>query len=128
MTPTPQVPVYPSSIPAKNPVSQNPGGTFHTFSLKLEKRSLPVRTSHMTIKPKVGEVSPQRKICFSCGITYTVLWRKSKVHPGNYLCNRCGLWERNNRVERTPLAESRASTVREFIVQSPYSSEGDFLE
>ncbi|KAJ3813605.1 hypothetical protein EV368DRAFT_65025 [Lentinula lateritia] len=123
-----QAPVYPSSNLAKNPVAQNPGGTFHTFSVALRKEYSPIRTSPLVIKPRMAEISPQPRICSACGITHTVLWRKSKVHPGNYLCNRCGLWERNNRVERTTLAEGRPSMVKEFIVQSPYSSEGDILE
>ncbi|KAJ3788033.1 hypothetical protein GGU10DRAFT_125449 [Lentinula aff. detonsa] len=127
MNPMSQVPVNPSYIPAADSVTQNPGGTFHTFSLKLQNEYSPIRTSPLAVRPRTTRASPQPRICSSCGVTHTILWRKSKVHPGNYLCNRCGLWERNNRVERVTLAEDRASTVKEFIVQSPYSSEGDIL-
>ncbi|KAH7873370.1 uncharacterized protein C8R40DRAFT_383702 [Lentinula edodes] len=126
--PMPQAPVHSSSNLEKNPVAQNPGGTFHTFSVALRKEYSSIRTSPLVIRPRTAEISPQPRICSACGITHTVLWRKSKVHPGNYLCNRCGLWERNNRVERTTLAEGHTSMVKEFIVQSPYSSEGDILE
>ncbi|KAJ3724770.1 hypothetical protein C8R42DRAFT_640695 [Lentinula raphanica] len=59
---------------------------------------------------------------------HTIRWRKSRVNPGNDLCNRCGIWEGNNRVERGMLSENCTSTVKEFIVQSPYSYEGGDVE
>ncbi|KAJ3829915.1 hypothetical protein F5878DRAFT_601079 [Lentinula raphanica] len=111
-----------------NSVTQNPGGTYHTFSLELQREYSPTSSSPLFIKPRTGKPQPQPKVCSSCGVTHTILWRKSKVNPGNYLCNRCGLWERNNRVERGILAENRTSTVKEFIVQSPYSYEGGDVE
>ncbi|KAF9061422.1 hypothetical protein BDP27DRAFT_1338193 [Rhodocollybia butyracea] len=119
-------PTYATSKAQQNLVARSPGGTFINFPLDPNTQYLSISTSPLTTHPKKKTAEPE-KMCFVCGITHTVLWRKSKVNPGKYLCNRCGLFERNNRVERAPPAEAHSPTVKRFIVQSPYSSGGDML-
>ncbi|KAE9401500.1 hypothetical protein BT96DRAFT_603406 [Gymnopus androsaceus JB14] len=132
-TPSPIPPLsgYLGPNPLKNSPTHYPNDSFYyTFPLEPGHKYPPTYPSHLPSNTPMTRTteSPPIKKCLSCGVTHTVLWRKSKVNPGNYLCNRCGLWERNNRVERTPLAEGHTSSVRGFVVQSPYSSGGDILE
>ncbi|KAJ7875370.1 hypothetical protein B0H14DRAFT_2217350, partial [Mycena olivaceomarginata] len=37
-----------------------------------------------------------RRQCFSCGTTEPSSWRRSSLHPGKVVCNRCGLFERTH--------------------------------
>ncbi|KIK62409.1 hypothetical protein GYMLUDRAFT_498252 [Collybiopsis luxurians FD-317 M1] len=98
-------------------------GRYINFPLIVNPQPYPPPSSSLT-KKKVPEAPPV-KTCFSCGVTHTVLWRRSKLHPGKHLCNACGLWERSNRVARTIPAEgSHLSRTTRFIVQPPYTSEG----
>ncbi|TDL21885.1 hypothetical protein BD410DRAFT_723829, partial [Rickenella mellea] len=37
-----------------------------------------------------------RRRCFNCCTTDTSTWRRSSLHPGKVLCNKCGLFERTH--------------------------------
>ncbi|KAJ6542705.1 von Willebrand factor type A domain-containing protein [Mycena capillaripes] len=38
----------------------------------------------------------QYRQCFTCGRTDAPSWRRSSVHPGEIVCNKCGLFERSH--------------------------------
>ncbi|KAF5392199.1 hypothetical protein D9757_001414 [Collybiopsis confluens] len=115
-------PIYPDRIPGRGPYStRNPRDDHITITPNpSQHRYPPTSTNPLNTSNRRPADFTQVKRCYSCGTIQTVLWRRSKVHLGKHLCNRCGLWERSNRAAP---AEGRVK----FIVQSPYTSAGHYL-
>ncbi|KIJ48065.1 hypothetical protein M422DRAFT_248231 [Sphaerobolus stellatus SS14] len=41
-----------------------------------------------------------RRRCFNCHTPDSAAWRRSSMHPGKVLCNKCGLYERTHQKDR----------------------------
>ncbi|KAK7055137.1 von Willebrand factor type A domain-containing protein [Favolaschia claudopus] len=65
-----------------------------------------------TATPTSGDTQYVRRRCFTCKKTDSPSWRRSSLHPGKIVCNRCGLWERT-------LSHPRPATFKQANDEQP---------
>ncbi|KAK8858933.1 hypothetical protein IAR55_003164 [Kwoniella newhampshirensis] len=53
-----------------------------------------------TTDAEVSQTDRIKRRCYSCDETKAKTWRRSRIHPGRILCNRCGLYEAEYGVDR----------------------------
>ncbi|WWC89589.1 uncharacterized protein L201_004514 [Kwoniella dendrophila CBS 6074] len=51
---------------------------------------------------EVKQSSEVKRMCFNCTNKSPPSWRKSLLHPGKILCNKCGIFERTHHKPRPP--------------------------
>ncbi|WVO22361.1 uncharacterized protein IAS62_003691 [Cryptococcus decagattii] len=72
-----------------------------------------------TTNAEVKQTSQMKRQCFNCANRNPPSWRKSVLHPGKILCNKCGIFERTHHRPRPPQNDDqklrKASTLSNSI-------------